>query len=161
VKKKKLVYICSPYKGDTETNTQNALYYCAAAFAAGYIPIAPHVYFTRFTDDNNRKERAEGLAAGKQLLLLCSEVWVFGLDKPSKGMREEIALAIRSGIRVFDGELKTRTKASADQALLPAYKDLIVSTFGPFVETIATAFAPVADALNAVNLKLPQQESKG
>ena len=41
--------------------------------------------------------------AGLQLLLMCSEVWVFGLDHPSEGMQAEIALAIRHGIPIIDG----------------------------------------------------------
>ena len=34
MKNKKLVYICSPYRGDVEKNTKDALEHCAAAFAA-------------------------------------------------------------------------------------------------------------------------------
>ena len=101
---KKLVYICSPCRGDYEKNIDNAATYSRAAFRKGYIPITPHLYFTRFMDDTNSKERSMAMAAGSQLLLMCSEVWVFGLDKPSEGMQAEIALAIRNGIPVKDGE---------------------------------------------------------
>lgn len=111
------VYICSPCRGDYENNIENAITYCAAAFARGVIPIAPHIYFTRFMDDRNEEDRRRGMEAGKRALLSCSEVWVFGLDRPSEGMQEEIALAIRNDIPVRDGnemilrgtsELKTR-----------------------------------------------------
>lgn len=152
MKNKKLVYICSPYRGDIEKNTENAISYCSAAFAADYIPIAPHVYFTRWTDDNNKKERAAGLEAGKQLLLLCSEIWVFGLDKPTKGMQAEIATAVRNGIRVYDGEIRTATAPTMSEASRAAYKDIIVSTFSPLVDVIANAFAPIVQKIRSAAL---------
>ena len=101
---KKLVYICSPCRGDYEKNIDNAATYSRAAFRKGYIPITPHLYFTRFMDDTNSKERSMAMAAGSQLLIMCSEVWVFGLDHPSEGMQAEIALAIRHGIPIIDGD---------------------------------------------------------
>ena len=101
---KKLVYICSPCRGDYEKNIDNAATYSRAAFRKGYIPITPHLYFTRFMDDTNSKERSMAMDAGSQLLLMCSEVWVFGLDHPSEGMQAEIALAIRHGIPIVDGD---------------------------------------------------------
>ena len=57
--------------------------------------------------------------AGLQLLLMCSEVWVFGLDHPSEGMQEEIALAIRHGIPIRDGEeiLKNRHRKKRDDSI--------------------------------------------
>lgn len=152
MKNKKLVYICSPYRGNVEKNTKDALSYCAAAFAAGYIPIAPHVYFTQWADDSNKKERAAGLEAGKQLLLLCSEVWVFGLDKPSKGMQAEIATAIRNGIRVYDGELKAGTVPAMNEAARAAYKEIIVSTFSPLVDVVATALTPIVHKIKSAAL---------
>lgn len=100
----KKVYICSPCKGDYEKNIDNAIAYSGECFRLGYMPITPHIYFTRFLNDNNLKERSMAMAAGMQLLLECSEVWVFGLDHPSEGMQAEIAMAIRKGIPVKDGE---------------------------------------------------------
>lgn len=152
MKNKKLVYIYSPYRGNIEKNTKDALGYCAAAFAAGYIPIAPHVYFTRWTDDNNKKERAAGLEAGKQLLLLCSEIWVFGLDKPTKGMQAEIATAVRNGIRVYDGEIRSGAASVTNEAARAAYKDILVATFSPLVDIIANAFAPIVQKIRSAAL---------
>lgn len=106
-----LVYICSPLRGDYDTNIDNATAYSRAAFTRGYIPITPHIYFTRFLNDDNETERASAMDAGLQLLRMCSEVWVFGLDDPSEGMQEEIAFAIRNGIKVRDGfEILKREK---------------------------------------------------
>lgn len=100
---RKLVYICSPCRGDYEKNITSAEAYSRAAFLKGYIPITPHIYFTRFLNDNKIEERILGMDAGLQLLLMCSEIWVFGIDKPSEGMQKEIALAIRHGIPIRDG----------------------------------------------------------
>lgn len=38
------IYICSPFRGDTEVNTQNAISYCRFAVKQGYFPIAPHIW---------------------------------------------------------------------------------------------------------------------
>lgn len=100
---KQLVYICSPCRGDYEMNIDNAISYSRAAFTKGYIPITPHIYFTRFANDENSKERSMAMDAGLQLLLMCSEIWVFGIDNPSEGMQAEIALAVRHGIPIKDG----------------------------------------------------------
>ena len=101
---KKMIYICSPLRGDYDNNIDNAVMYSRMVFRMGYIPITPHIYFTRFMDDTNSKERSMAMSAGLQLLLMCSEVWVFGLDNPSEGMQAEIAEAIRNNIPVKDGE---------------------------------------------------------
>lgn len=116
---KKKIYICSPCRGDYEKNIDNATTYSGICFRMGYIPVTPHIYFTRFMDDTNSKERSMAMEAGKQLLLECSEVWVFGLDHPSEGMREEIALAIRHGIPIRDGEeiLKNRHRKKRDDSI--------------------------------------------
>lgn len=101
---KKLIYICSPCRGDYENNIENAITYSGICFRAGFIPVTPHIYFTRFANDENIEERNMAMEAGAQLLLSCSEVWVFGLDHPSEGMQVEIELAKAHGIPVRDGE---------------------------------------------------------
>ena len=112
---KPLVYICSPCRGNYEMNMDNAASYNRAAFTRGYIPITPHLYFTRFMNDENSKERSMAMDAGLQLLLMCSEVWVFGLDHPSEGMQAEIAVAIRHGIPIRDGMEMISKKPTDEQ----------------------------------------------
>ena len=70
---KELVYICSPLRGDVLENQQRARGFCKLALQAGYIPIAPHIYFTQFLDDENQKERAQGIEAGLELLKLLAD----------------------------------------------------------------------------------------
>lgn len=101
-KGRKRVYICSPLRGDMERNIIKAQGYCREALDMGVLPIAPHVYFTQFTSDLIPKERALGLKLGKELLLTCSEVWVYGIQNPSEGMKGEIELAKSYGIPVRD-----------------------------------------------------------
>ena len=89
----KKIYVCSRLRGDVETNIENAKRYCEYVVkVCGAIPIAPHIYFTRFLDDSLDEERAFGIFAGLQLLSECDELWYFG-DSISKGMVTEIIAA--------------------------------------------------------------------
>lgn len=117
---RKLVYICSPCRGDYETNIENAETYSRFAFRNGFLPVTPHIYFTRFLDDRDPKQRADGMEAGTQLLLSCSELWVFGIDKPTEGMQAEIAAAVRNGIPIRDGLqlMKDGANAQAERLIV-------------------------------------------
>lgn len=98
-----LVFICSPYDGDTETNTRNIRQYCRYAVGQNCIPIAPHLLFTQFLDDMDEDERGLGLFFSTVLLGKCAEVWVFG-NEVTAGMKSEIAKAKNRNmpIRYFD-----------------------------------------------------------
>lgn len=91
-----LVFVCSPYRGDMETNTQNARRYCRLVVEQGGIPFAPHLLFTQFLDEAKAAERRRGLQMGMEMLKLCDELWAFG--EPTEGMRMEIEQARRLGI---------------------------------------------------------------
>lgn len=100
-----LVYICSPYSGNTEFNANNARIYSRFAVAKGAIPLAPHLLFPQFMSEEH--ERSLALFMGSVLLGKCKEVWVFG-DTMSEGMKIEIAKAKKMGkvIRYFNEELE-------------------------------------------------------
>lgn len=104
---KDLVFICSPYRGSREKNIENVRRYCLRAVQEDYIPIAPHLYFTQFLNDDNILDRANGLQMGKDLMELCSEMWVFA-DEVTEGMIEEIRYANEAGIEItfYDSEEK-------------------------------------------------------
>lgn len=87
-----IVYICSPFAGDIENNVKAAQAYSRFAVDQGYIPIAPHLLFPQFLNDQNPKDRQLGLFFGNALMSKCSEVWVFG-DRISAGMEAEIKRA--------------------------------------------------------------------
>lgn len=104
--KTKFVYICSPCRGNYEKNLLEARNYCKVIMQCypDVVPIAPHVYFTQFLNDNIPTERSLGMKAGLALLDMCDEIWVFGLDNPSEGMRAEIEYAHQNGIPLRSGE---------------------------------------------------------
>ena len=96
----KKIYVCSALRGDLEENINLARIYCEyVAKEFGYIPIAPHIYFTQFLDDTKDNEREFGINAGLSLLSECDELWYFG-DQISRGMTDEICKAMGNGIRV-------------------------------------------------------------
>lgn len=97
-----VVYICSPLAGDMLKNQENARTYCRFAVETGCVPIAPHIYFTQFMNDNDREERDLALFMDIVLLSKCAELWVFG-EKITSGMSIEIEKAKRKGqlIRYF------------------------------------------------------------
>ena len=89
---KKVVYICSPYSGDVDKNIKNAYVYCRYAIKNNCVPIAPHLFFPQFLNDDISEERELALSMNKEIIDRCDEVWVFG-DTVSKGMAEEIEYA--------------------------------------------------------------------
>ncbi|MCL2857982.1 MAG: DUF4406 domain-containing protein [Oscillospiraceae bacterium] len=95
----KVVYVCSPLRGDVERNSQNARYYCQMSAGMGVVPLAPHAIFTQYLDDRKPEQREQGLAMGLELLLKCDELWWFG-SVVSEGMAAEIKLAKQSGIPI-------------------------------------------------------------
>lgn len=89
-----LVYIASPFAGDTEYNIARAKGYCRFAVSKGSIPLAPHLHYPQFMDDGDKDARSLGLRFALILLGKCDELWVFG-DRISDGMTAEIAKAKR------------------------------------------------------------------
>ena len=87
-----IVYICSPFSGDVDGNNAAARRYSRFAVDKGYIPIAPHLLFPQFLNDNDLRERQLGLFFGNALMSKCAEVWVFG-STISAGMEAEIIRA--------------------------------------------------------------------
>lgn len=99
MKRQKIVYICSPLRGDLAGNIVKANYYSRFAYEQGCIPLAPHAIFTQFLDDDNPNERKSGMAMGLRLLDRCDELWAFG-PNISDGMKKEIEHARRKGISI-------------------------------------------------------------
>ena len=94
---KKLVYVCSPYRGDVQENEKKAMKYCRFVIGCSMAPIAPHLLYTRFLNDSCSLERDIAMQINKILLEKCDELWVFG-NKVSGGMSQEIAYAKKLGI---------------------------------------------------------------
>ena len=93
-----VVYVASPYAGDTAGNISRAAEYCRFVVNKGAIPLAPHLLYPQFMDDSDEDQRILGLRFAISLLYRCDELWVFG--KPSEGMSHEIAKAKKRGIPI-------------------------------------------------------------
>ena len=92
-----LVYICSPFSGDVEGNTQRARLYSRLAVERGCIPLAPHLLLPQFISEATEREMA--IHMGLRLLESCQELWICG-GTVSAGMRNEIAQAKTLGMTI-------------------------------------------------------------
>lgn len=108
-----LVYVCSPYAGDTVKNILAARKYCRFAVDHNAIPLASHLLYPQFLDDENPDERDLGLFFGNILMDKCDEVWIFSDGEYSPGMRAEYERAVRKGyrIRYFTTDCRETTAA--------------------------------------------------
>ena len=108
-----LVYIASPFAGDPERNTERARGYCRLAVSKGYIPLAPHLFYPQFMDDDDCETRELAIFFALVLLGKCDEIWVFG-ERISEGMEREIAKARKRNmpIRYFNSRC---VEESADE----------------------------------------------
>ncbi len=98
-RQRKIVFICSPFKGDIKGNTTKTRDYCRFALNEGYLPIAVHLLFPQFMDDHNPADRELAIFMGLQIMSKCNALWVFG-SYISDGMKREIAEARRMGISI-------------------------------------------------------------
>jgi len=94
----KFVYVASPFAGDVEENVRKTKGYCKFVADEGMVPLAPHLHYPQFLDDNNPQERELGLMFSLSLLSKCDELWVFG--GISKGVRGEIDTAEKIGMPI-------------------------------------------------------------
>lgn len=90
-----MIYVCSRYRADSREelaqNIEIAKWMCQKIVEGGAIPIAPHLYFPRFMDDNMPGDRYFGMGAGKRLMEHCMSFHVVIAEGiVSEGMREEI-----------------------------------------------------------------------
>ena len=92
-----LVYICSPYAGDMETNAENARKYSRFAVENMAIPFASHLLMPQYMDEGTERELA--LRMGIIFLSKCEQLWMFG-ERISNGMAYEIKKAVSMGKKV-------------------------------------------------------------
>ena len=104
----KKVYICSPFRAATSAELDRNIDYAQEltrqALHANLAPITPHLYMTQCLDESKAAERAEGLAAGLELLKMCDFV-IAGIKYGiSEGMSREIQTADNLGIEVVNAD---------------------------------------------------------
>lgn len=95
------IFICSPYRGDIEHNSEVAKYWCKQVICDGNLPVAPHLYFPQFLDDTDPEQRKMGLTLSINLLKNCDELWICS-NTTSAGMYGELAAAIKYNIPIVD-----------------------------------------------------------
>ena len=93
----KMIYVASPYRGDVKKNMAFAKEACKYVLSEGNNFYCPHLFLTDILDDDIQIERDIGIALGKDTMLRCDELWVFG-DRISEGMLGEIEFARNNGI---------------------------------------------------------------
>lgn len=96
------IFVCSPYRPTSsdpaiaadqlKANVERAKLACRLLSKLGHLPLAPHLYFTSFLDDNDAGERADGITLGMSWLEKADEVWCFG-SEITEGMNAEITRA--------------------------------------------------------------------
>lgn len=104
--KRKLIFVCSPYSGDVKENTWIAAEVCKAIHRkTSYLPVAPHLYFPQFLNDNVQSERKAGIEYGLEIMDKCVAVIVVKKDgEMSAGMKKEVEYANEHGktVLLFD-----------------------------------------------------------
>ena len=93
----KVIYVCSPYRGDVTENVAAAKRLCRKAALQGDLVLCPHLFYPQFLQDEVEAEREIGLKSGLKLLEMADEVWVLD-GRISTGMAMEIAKAGELGI---------------------------------------------------------------
>ena len=99
LKHKNIIYVCSQLRGDIAKNQKKACKYCRFVISRGQIPVAVHLMFPRFMNDDNESERSKAITMGLDILARCDELWCFG-EKISKGMLVELMFAREYMIKI-------------------------------------------------------------
>ena len=102
-RKMKRTYIISRYRagteGEMEFNRKVARYFCRELIDEGKIPVAPHIYYTQFLDDNFPDDRKRGLSLAMKELRCSDEFLLVVIDGViSEGMQNEVREVGRLGI---------------------------------------------------------------
>ena len=92
----RMIYICSPYAGNTEENIAFARQACGYAIRQGAVPLAPHLLYPQILNDSVPEERETGIRLGLEILERCEELWVCG-DRILAGMKRGAAYAKARG----------------------------------------------------------------
>lgn len=99
----KLIAVLSPLRGRTPDerldNELRAEAICRDIALDGDCPMATHLLFSRFLNDDDPAERAAGIACGQALQAMCDEVRAYprGDGALTEGMMQDIRAAWRRG----------------------------------------------------------------
>ena len=100
----KLVYICAPFWAHGEEERQRKLIKMESlswfACTQGMIPVAPHLMYPAFLQDDDEDENCYGFVCSMRLLSLCDEVWVLEDCGITREMEFELRMARKFGLPV-------------------------------------------------------------
>lgn len=96
----RLVYVASPYSGDTAWHESYARAALADCLARREAPYAPHLLYPAVLDDDWPDERRLGMDAGLAWLRRADVLAVYTDLGLSRGMRAEIDRALRLGVPI-------------------------------------------------------------
>lgn len=113
------IYIISRYRAEDaeelEFNKKVARHFCREIIEEGNVPVAPHLYYTQFLDDNNPDDRAAGLMLGISDLCESKEYLLVIVDGViSDGMKGEIEEVAKLGMK---GRLVALTRQEAEDLI--------------------------------------------
>lgn len=98
----RLIYVASPYAArDGYTISENrllAIKMCREVIRRGEIPVAPHLYFPQFLDDDDERDRLRGTSLALKALDVCDEFW-YVLENAESMVAQEFLHAKDKGIR--------------------------------------------------------------
>ena len=98
--RKKLAYICSPYRGagrSVEENIKFAQYCARQVKKCGYLPFIPHTHISILSLSHNE---VEALEICRGYISICDILLVCGKKFPMR-MREEIYFAEQEGVEIY------------------------------------------------------------
>ena len=97
--KRPIAYVCSPCAGNITKNTAKAKEYSRIVYEHGYTPIASHLLFSQFINDNIPEERSEVIRMNQVLIRKSRIMFVCG-DEITDDMKSEMLYAKRIGLTV-------------------------------------------------------------
>lgn len=121
-----VVYICSPYSGDVESNTEKARRYSRFAVDKGMIPFAPHLLLPQYMSEENERDLA--LFMGSVFLDKCAELWCSGTRCPPEWPVRFKGRSSRT--RRSDTSMRTSTRP---RALMPSQNRRPQYELHPFI----------------------------
>lgn len=109
--KRPLAYITAAWSGDYNSDTQQAVQYCRAAYEAGFSPLCPCLYIPLFLNNAIPEEHKSGIDMGRDLLRRSHVLVVCG-DTVDEVVKNDIAVAGRLNITAttLDGILTVKTQ---------------------------------------------------
>jgi hypothetical protein len=97
----KRVFVCSPYSGDVERNTEIARILCLRLIDEGLVPFAPHLIYPEVLGSEDIPLRSTGIECGLEFLTVCDLLIAYTGNGITAGMQIELDAAAKFGIPVI------------------------------------------------------------